>query len=76
MRKGIFRSSFISTATPFAILLVASLLFAGGNTRAADAERDRLLYENHCTICHTSVVHVRAGRKATSREEIQTWIQR
>ena len=76
MRKGSMRSSFSLTTTLFAIPLVTTLLFAGGNTRATDAERGRLLYENHCTVCHTSVVHVREGRKATSREEIQIWIQR
>lgn len=42
----------------------------------ADAERGRLLYENHCTVCHTSVVHVREQRKATSRDDLQAWIRR
>ena len=76
MRKGTFHSSFSLTATLLAILMATTLLFPGGHTRAADAERGRLLYENHCMVCHTSVVHVRERRKATSREEIQTWVQR
>ena len=77
MRKRSIYSSFRLTATLLAILIMATtLLLAGGNSRAADTERGRLLYENHCTVCHTSVVHVRERRKATSREEIQTWIQR
>lgn len=76
MRKAHIQSSFGCTEMVFAVLMATTLLFAGGNTRAADAERGRLLYENHCTVCHTSVVHLRERRKATSREEIQTWVRR
>jgi cytochrome c5 len=60
----------IAGAAAMAILLVT------GDTSAADAERGRLLYENHCTVCHTSVVHVRDHRKAKTREDIQSWIRR
>ena len=42
----------------------------------ADGERGQLLYENHCTICHTSVVHVREKRKAASREDLLAWVRR
>jgi cytochrome c5 len=59
-----------------ATAVATTLLMAAGDTSAADAERGRLLYENHCTVCHTSVVHVREQRKAASREEIQSWIRR
>jgi hypothetical protein len=52
------------------------LLLVAGNTSAGDAERGRLLYQNHCTVCHTSVVHVRERRKAKTREDIQSWIRR
>ena len=34
------------------------------------------LYENHCTKCHTSVVHVSEKRKAASLEEIEAYIRR
>ena len=76
MRKASIHSSFGFTTMLFAVLAATALLFAGASTRAADAERGRLLYENHCTVCHTSVVHLREQRKATSREEIQAWIRR
>ncbi len=76
MRKSSSHSNFRLTATLLATLVATTLLFAGGYTRAADAERGRLLYENHCTVCHTSVVHLREQRKATSRAEIQTWVRR
>jgi cytochrome c5 len=59
-----------------AVLTATTLLFWAGDTGASDAERGRLLYENHCMVCHTSVVHVREDRKAASREEIRDWIQR
>jgi mono/diheme cytochrome c family protein len=76
MRKGTVLSvcTFAGVVLGAAVAIV--LLFAGSETRAADAERGRLLYENHCTVCHTSVVHVRERRKAASREDIQTWIRR
>ena len=76
MRKGSTRSSLNLVAALLAILVASTLLFTGGYARAAEAERGRLLYENHCKVCHTSVVHIREERKATTREEIQTWIRR
>ena len=76
MRKGHNHSSLSSTAAFAAILVSTALVFAGGEARAADPARGQLLYENHCKVCHTSVVHVRETRKATTREEIQTWIRR
>ncbi|MFO1434371.1 MAG: hypothetical protein U1F76_30535 [Candidatus Competibacteraceae bacterium] len=47
------------------------LLFAGlENAGAADTERGKLLYENHCTSCHESVAHVRENRRARALAEI------
>jgi len=43
---------------------------------AADPERGRLLYENHCTACHQSTVHIRANRRATSLPEVAAQITR
>lgn len=36
--------------------------------------RGQLLYENHCTVCHASVVHLRTDRRAKSLPEIRTWV--
>lgn len=74
MRERRIHSSF-NTTMP-AIFMATTLLVWAGDARAGDAERGRLLYENHCTVCHTSVVHIRDERKATSREEIRDWIER
>jgi len=63
-------------AIMLAIVITAALFFTAFDTHAADAERGHLLYENHCTVCHTSVVHIRENRKSNSREEIRNWVQR
>ena len=76
MHKGPNHPRLNATAALAAILVSTGLAIAGSDVRAADAERGQLLYENHCKVCHTSVVHVRETRKATTREEIQTWIRR
>ncbi len=38
--------------------------------------RGEMLYENHCTICHTSIVHVRENHRATSDLEVESWVRR
>ena len=35
--------------------------------------RGQLLYEHHCTSCHTSVAHLREHRKAQNRVDITAW---
>lgn len=34
----------------------------------------RMLYENHCTNCHESTVHIRAKHKAKSYREVGYWV--
>jgi len=36
--------------------------------------RGQLLYENHCTTCHASQVHIRNNRKARSVEDVRGWV--
>jgi hypothetical protein len=74
MRKKKHPSSF--SVLGLTTVMASALLFSGTNAWAADAKRGRLLYENHCTVCHTSVVHIRENRKASSLEEIREWVQR
>lgn len=33
--------------------------------------RGQLLYENHCTLCHESVVHIRRDRRLRSLQELR-----
>jgi mono/diheme cytochrome c family protein len=50
---------------------------ATGLVTAADVQRGQQLYENHCTECHASQVHIREQRKAatlaTVRWQIVRW---
>ena len=55
---------------------VLALSLPGVAAAAGDVDRGRLLYENHCTGCHTSVAHLRAGRKAHSVDEIRKQVLR
>lgn len=38
--------------------------------------RGRMLYENHCTHCHVSVVHVRENRRVVSLRVLEGWVRR
>jgi mono/diheme cytochrome c family protein len=53
-----------------------TILFSYSMPASAGAERGQLLYENHCTSCHTSTVHIREQRKAKTPAEVRAWILR
>ena len=38
--------------------------------------RGKLLYENHCQVCHDSKVHIREDHRAKSKMDIQYWVIR
>lgn len=38
------------------------------------ASRGQLLYQNHCTVCHESNVHIRKKRKARKIADIHQWV--
>lgn len=66
-----------------AINLLASAGFAlfataiyGGPLHAADATRGQQLYQNQCTTCHESLVHVRRDRRAKDLAAVRTQIVR
>jgi len=60
----------------FFFLVGAGCLTALPLTVSANMERGRLLYENHCTSCHASTVHIRDQRKTKSQAELRAWILR
>lgn len=62
------------TATTLAAMLLACTTVA--SAQEGDATRGRLLYENHCTGCHTSQAHVRDNRKAASFTDLRGWVGR
>ena len=43
---------------------------------AAVDTRGQLLYENHCRVCHTSIVHVRESHRARSLNDLEYWVKR
>ena len=43
---------------------------------AAAPTRGELLYENHCTGCHESKLHIQVRRRAKSVTEIEGWVRR
>jgi mono/diheme cytochrome c family protein len=45
-------------------------------TTLAAGSRGQLLYENHCTSCHASIVHIRENRNAKSMADLHGWVQR
>lgn len=61
-----------------AVVALAWLMsgFEAVSAPVLEADRGRLLYENHCTACHTSVAHIRAGRKVHSVDEIRKQVLR
>ena len=61
---------------PYLYSVATSMLLSFSMPVSADAERGRLLYENHCTSCHTSTVHVRDQRKSKKPAEVRAWILR
>ena len=40
----------------------------------SDGSRGQMLYENHCTSCHESMVYIRAKRKASSYKDLGKWV--
>ena len=60
------------------LALLFSCIFAAISTTvpAAEPERGQKLYENHCTECHASVVHVREDRRAKTLDDIRFQIVR
>lgn len=51
-------------------VLLAGIAVVSLPVGAADPERGRMLYENHCTGCHTSSVHDRSETRATSLDRV------
>ena len=45
-------------------------------TAVTDSEvtRGQMLYENHCTSCHESMVYIRSKRKAKNYKEVANWV--
>jgi hypothetical protein len=53
------------------LALAAGLALPAWGAELPDAERGRLLYENHCVVCHTSKVHRRAAPLPMNLKELR-----
>ena len=62
----------------FPIFLLASItgILVSTSVLAADLERGKLLYENHCRMCHESVAFKRDDKIAHSYEEVRAQVSR
>jgi cytochrome c2 len=58
------------------IAIAVVLALTAGPGSAADAQRGRLLYENHCMVCHTSVAHIRDDRRVVTPVELRGQVTR
>lgn len=60
--------------------LVGVILWSAFLTQPVLAQSSPLrgmeLYENHCTGCHASRVHISEKRKAKSLAQVESWIRR
>lgn len=61
--------------TVAAACVAGAMAHAAETNPAADPSRAQLLYENHCSTCHESSIHIRA-RRSQSREELEGWVRR
>lgn len=75
MEKTVIKRANKAMVTVAALCLLSASAGAAETQRVAEAGRAQLMYENHCTTCHESTVHVRA-RRAGSRQELQGWVRR
>ena len=52
------------------------LLVLSTQALAADQQRGEGLYQNHCTLCHNSRLHIRENRKAFDVLTLKDWVRR
>ena len=55
----------------FFMALAAGMSLPARSAEVPDAGRGRLLYENHCVVCHTSKVHGRIPALVIDRGELR-----
>lgn len=63
------------------LLLCLCFLIAAGSVSAAASDavaksRGQLLFENHCTRCHTSVVHTRTPHRVNNLNDLSLWVKK
>lgn len=59
-----------------AALFAGAIITITGTAAAAQPLPGEALYENHCTTCHASTVHIRERRQAQNLDAIRSWVIR
>jgi mono/diheme cytochrome c family protein len=54
----------------------AATMLTTANARGQDLERGRMLYENHCRMCHDSVAFKRGDHVARNLEQVKAQVNR
>ena len=60
------------------LIVLSALILVGymKSVSAEDVDRGKLLYENHCGVCHTPAIHQRENRKSKTLVDISKWVIR
>ena len=58
------------------VMVLLATILSHAPVYASDTARGRMLYENHCTSCHVSTVHVRERHKARTLQDIEVQVRR
>jgi len=60
----------------FSVLALLAAVLASTPVLAADLERGKMLYENHCRMCHDSVAFKRDEKIAHTYDEVRAQVMR
>ncbi len=65
-----------NTAAFLIAALIGTVILSHSVQVSAVSVQSRELYENHCTECHTSALHIREKKKARSLDDIEGFVNR
>jgi hypothetical protein len=57
-------------------LLLLALPALAAQAQEPEPDRGEMLYQNHCTECHESTVHVRERTKVATRADLEAFVRR
>ena len=57
-------------------LLLLALPALAVQAQEQEPDRGEMLYQNHCTECHESTLHVRAKTKVGTRVDLEAFVRR
>ena len=72
-RSQLHNAGLILTGLLFALTTMPVL--AEETENASLKSRGQMLYDNHCHTCHESQTHIRANRRAKSKDDIAKYVR-